>query len=115
MIKMTRRFWTWLNADRKRFSVACLLTLFGLLLWSRLILVSNMPRTAIADDEEEVQPDTETPPALAPGSEGSSDKSSGESTHVELGNDPKSKPRTRAQERDGRDGRSDSPSDRVED
>ncbi|MCZ6836427.1 MAG: hypothetical protein O7G85_11690 [Planctomycetota bacterium] len=101
MIKMPRRFWTWLNADRKRFSLACLLTLFGLLLWSRLILVSNLPRTAIADDEREEAQATSThqdhdldqPASLQP-----SDKPKAESTHADFGNVPKAEPRDRMNE-----------------
>jgi hypothetical protein len=55
MFTMLRRFWAWLTASRPRFSLACALALVGLLLWSRLILVSNMPRTAVADDESAPQ------------------------------------------------------------
>jgi len=51
MFTIPRRFWAWLTASKPRFSLACALALVGLLLWSRLILMSNMPRTAVADDE----------------------------------------------------------------
>lgn len=88
MVDMSKRFWTWLTASRKRFSFACLLVVFGLLLWSRLILVSNMPRTAIADDEEET---TERVDETEPGSR--SDKAASESTQGNDRNDPKAQPR----------------------
>ena len=45
-----RRFWIQLTSDRKRFSLLCAVALVGLLLWTRLIVVSNLPRTAVAED-----------------------------------------------------------------
>jgi hypothetical protein len=44
-----RRFWIQLTADRRRFGVLCAVFGVGLLLWARLIIVSNMPRTAVAE------------------------------------------------------------------
>jgi hypothetical protein len=43
-----QRFWVQLTADRRRFGVLCAVMAVGLLLWARLIIVSNMPRTAVA-------------------------------------------------------------------
>lgn len=45
-----RRIWVQLTADRRRFGVLCGTCAVGLLLWARLIIVSNVSRTAMADD-----------------------------------------------------------------
>lgn len=45
-----RRFWIQITADRRRFSVLCFAVGMGLLLWARLIVVNNMPRTAMATE-----------------------------------------------------------------
>lgn len=47
-----RRFWIQATSNRKRFGVLCVMVCVGMLLWARLIVVSRMPRTAIADDPE---------------------------------------------------------------
>lgn len=47
-----RRLWIQLTADRKRFGVLCAMLTVGLLLWARVIVVSNIPRTAAAEDGE---------------------------------------------------------------
>ena len=44
-----RRFWIRLTADRKRFGILCGALMVGLLLWARLIVVSQPPRMALAD------------------------------------------------------------------
>jgi hypothetical protein len=44
-----RRFWIRLTADRRRFGILCAALAIGLLLWGRLIIVSQPPRTAVAD------------------------------------------------------------------
>lgn len=44
-----QRLWLQLTADRRRFSVLCVACVVGLLLWSRMVLISNVPRTAMAD------------------------------------------------------------------
>jgi hypothetical protein len=46
-----RRYWIQLTADRRRFGVLCAVIGVGLLLWARLIVVSNIPRTAMANDQ----------------------------------------------------------------
>ena len=46
-----RRLWIQLTADRRRFGMFCAMILVGLLLWSRIIVTSNVPRTAVAEDE----------------------------------------------------------------
>jgi hypothetical protein len=43
-----RRLWIQLTADRRRFGLLCVVAAVGLLLWARMIIVSNMPRTAVA-------------------------------------------------------------------
>jgi hypothetical protein len=45
-----RRIWIQLTADRKRFGVLCATLGVGLLLWARLIIVSGVSRTAMAED-----------------------------------------------------------------
>ncbi|MDG2055349.1 MAG: hypothetical protein P8J86_11655 [Phycisphaerales bacterium] len=45
-----RRLWVQITTDRRRFALLCSLTLVGLLLWSRIIVISQMPRSVIADD-----------------------------------------------------------------
>ena len=44
-----KRVWIQLTADRRRFGVLCATFGVGLLLWARLIIVSNVSRTAVAD------------------------------------------------------------------
>lgn len=46
-----QRLWIQLTADRKRFGVLCGALCVALLLWARVIVVSNVPRSAIADEE----------------------------------------------------------------
>lgn len=46
---MVRRLWIQLVSDRKRFGLLCAMILIGLLLWGRIIVTSNLPRTAVAD------------------------------------------------------------------
>ena len=45
-----RRLWIQITSDRKRFGLLCAMLLIGLLLWGRIIVTSNLPRTAVADD-----------------------------------------------------------------
>jgi hypothetical protein len=54
-----QRMWIQLTADRKRFGVLCAFMAVGLLLWARVIIVSNVPKTAIAEDEKKVSSATE--------------------------------------------------------
>jgi hypothetical protein len=43
--------WVQLTSDRKRFGALVAVCLIGLLLWARIIIVSNPPRTAVAGQE----------------------------------------------------------------
>ena len=45
-----QRIWIQLTSDRKRFAALCAMIVAGLLLWSRIILISNIPRTAVAGE-----------------------------------------------------------------
>ena len=45
-----RRLWIQITSDRKRFGLLCAMLIIGLLLWGRIIVTSNLPRTALADD-----------------------------------------------------------------
>jgi hypothetical protein len=40
--------WLQLTGDKRRFGILCVTLLVGLLLWARLIVVTNLPRTAVA-------------------------------------------------------------------
>ena len=51
MMIVIKRLWIQLTADRKRFAALCTCAAAGLLLWARLILVSDMPRTVLADPD----------------------------------------------------------------
>lgn len=53
MSSRLRRFWIQVTADRKRFGMLCAAAAVGLLLWGRLIVVSQPPRMALAGDAEE--------------------------------------------------------------
>lgn len=44
-----RKLWIQLTADRKRFGALCAALCVGILLWARLIVVSQPPRTALAN------------------------------------------------------------------
>jgi len=44
-----RRLWIHLTADRRKFAMLCAAVSMGLLLWARLLVVSNYPRTALAE------------------------------------------------------------------
>ena len=47
-----RRLWIQITSDRKRFGLFCAMLLIGLLLWGRIIVTSNLPRMAVADDPD---------------------------------------------------------------
>ncbi len=47
-----RRLWVQITSDRKRFGVLCAMLALGLLLWGRIIVTSNLPRTAMADPDD---------------------------------------------------------------
>jgi len=56
-----RRLWIQITSDRKRFSVLCAMLALGLLLWGRIIVTANLPRTAMAGDDG---PGSGPPPVL---------------------------------------------------
>ncbi len=51
------RLWIQLTADPRRFGALCATVLLGLLLWARIIVTSNLPRTAVADEDAQVTED----------------------------------------------------------
>lgn len=55
MQKFLKRGWSWLTFNRTRKSFTLSVLILGMLLWSRLIMVSNMPRTAVAGDEHDLK------------------------------------------------------------
>lgn len=46
-----RRLWIQITADRRRFGLLCAVVGVGLLLWARLIVITNTPRTVVAGDK----------------------------------------------------------------
>ena len=46
-----RRLWIQITSDRKRFGVLCVMLALGLLLWGRIIVTTNLPRTAMATED----------------------------------------------------------------
>ncbi|MEE9130124.1 MAG: hypothetical protein V3T84_08905 [Phycisphaerales bacterium] len=64
-----RRLWIQLTADRRRFGALCATALLGLLLWARIIVTSNLPRTAVADESAAARDDRNSdgarPPAVS--------------------------------------------------
>jgi hypothetical protein len=72
-----RRCWIQLTADRRRFGVLCATFGVGLLLWARLIIVSNVSRTAIADDGSAAATGASTAGSKTNRSAASPDKPSG--------------------------------------
>jgi hypothetical protein len=63
MMVTLRRYWLQLTADKKKFTVLCVMIGLGLLLWARLIVISNMPRTAVAEDAAQASAAAPTAPA----------------------------------------------------
>lgn len=61
-----RRLWIQLTADRRRFGALCATVLLGLLLWARIIVTSNLPRTAVADESAAVGDDRSSDGAPSP-------------------------------------------------
>lgn len=44
-----QRLWIRMTSDRRKFSIMCGLAVVGLLLWARLLLLNDVPRTGLAD------------------------------------------------------------------
>lgn len=53
MMVRLRRYWIQLTADRRKFGTLCTMLGIGLLLWARLIVISNLPKTAVANEKNE--------------------------------------------------------------
>ena len=71
-----RRVWVQLTTDRRRFGVLCTTFAIGLLLWARLIIVSNVSRTAMAGDNSS---------SAAPGASTAADKPSSKDNSAAAG------------------------------
>ncbi len=84
---MLRRLWIQITSDRKRFGLLCAMLALGLLLWGRIIVTSNVPRTAMAG---EAGPGRGTTP-LGPAT-GASDKPLGPPVRVKLARQPRRDP-----------------------
>lgn len=84
MLETLKNGLTWFTSNRKRMSLGIAVGVLGLLLWSRLIVVSNLPRTAVADGEEDM--------SAANTRDGSSDKSPGKELQENPSREPNSLP-----------------------
>ena len=60
-----RRIWIHISADRRKFGALCLMVGVGLLLWARIIVISNLPRTAVADNSDDLEIAHAAAPTLA--------------------------------------------------
>ena len=49
MSVLLRRLWIQVTADRRRFGLFCALVALGFLLWARIIVISNIPKEAVAN------------------------------------------------------------------
>jgi len=56
MLTIIRRAWRSLTADTNRLSIALGFAFIGLLFWARLMVIKDMPRTAVAHPERNVSP-----------------------------------------------------------
>jgi hypothetical protein len=52
MLLALTRLWVQFTADKRKFGMLCGILAVGLLLWARLLIVSNIQKTAIANEEE---------------------------------------------------------------
>ncbi len=86
---LLRRLWIQISADRRRFGVLCAMLLLGMLLWGRIIVTSNLPRTAIADPVPKPAP---TPAGGTPHSADPSDKPKSPPLQVQLARLPNRDP-----------------------
>lgn len=84
MMVILQRLWIQVTADRKRFGVLCAMVCFGMLLWARVIVTSNLPRTAVADDEASSVNQNEGGDTTGP----SADKHLAEPIQIELSHFP---------------------------
>jgi hypothetical protein len=62
---LLRRLWIQITSDRKRFGLLCAMLAIGMLLWARIIVTTNVPRTVIADPK----PPVTGPPLVNDGSD----------------------------------------------
>ncbi|MEM7227683.1 MAG: hypothetical protein AAF432_02605 [Planctomycetota bacterium] len=59
MMLRLHRLWIQVTSNRRQFGILCTAIAVGLLLWARLIVVSDMPRTAIAESVPELSDDAD--------------------------------------------------------
>ena len=73
MQRVLQRFWIQITADRKRFGMLMVMLGVALLMWARMIIIAQPPRTAVADDAElrSSAEDTKARPAAPAGSRAS--------------------------------------------
>ncbi len=80
---LLKRYWVQLTADRKKFGMLCGMIGIGLLLWARLIVISNTGRTAMAEPGASTE-------VVAPASndQHTSDNQSKQAIHLRLADQP---------------------------
>ena len=84
-----QRLWIQITSDRRRFGMLAGGLLLGALLWARIIVISNPPRTAVAGEETEVvEPKVER----SAGHTAAADKGRTPATPVLLARDPQRDP-----------------------
>ena len=74
MMVMLQRFWVQITSDRKRFGMLCAVLAAGLLLWARLIIVSKVPRTAVAEENAALVNDASSSPDETEGDDNSDNR-----------------------------------------
>ena len=53
-----RRLWVQVTADRRRAGILGAMLTLGMLLWARIIVISNVPKMAVADPDAQNQIDS---------------------------------------------------------
>lgn len=81
MTVMFRRLWIQLTADRRRFGILCAAVSVLLLFWARLIIISNAPRTVMADESKTT---ANQPVEVREPTKGRADKTSSEARQIAL-------------------------------
>lgn len=87
MMVILQRLWIQITADRRRFAMFCGAVAVGLLLWARIIIISDPPRTALATESDIAI--GATLPVL---SSGSTDKGPDEVIEIALAQQPRRDP-----------------------
>jgi hypothetical protein len=82
-----RRLWIQLSSDRRRFAALGVMLFVGLLLWARIIVVSRMPRMAVATEVASAHGSDNSKTGQSPGGDAKS-KADREPVVIELAVNP---------------------------